>query len=40
MNNTTKLAAVGLVACAAFCATPLLSLVGAGAAVESPSIGL
>ncbi|MGQ3213720.1 hypothetical protein [Shinella sp.] len=31
MNNTTKLAGVGLVACAACCATPLLSLVGAGA---------
>ncbi|MDW9619217.1 hypothetical protein [Sinorhizobium meliloti] len=33
MNNTAKLAGVGLVACAACCATPLLSLVGAGAAV-------
>ncbi|WP_179040451.1 hypothetical protein [Rhizobium leguminosarum] len=33
MNNTTKLAGVGLVACAACCATPLLSVVGAGAAM-------
>ncbi|TCA03811.1 hypothetical protein [Rhizobium leguminosarum] len=32
MNNTIKLAGVGLVACAACCAVPLLSLVGAGAA--------
>lgn len=32
-NNTTKLAGVGLVACAACCAAPLLSLVGAGAAM-------
>jgi len=33
MNNTTKLAGVGLVACAVCCATPLLSPLGAGAAV-------
>lgn len=33
MNNTTKLRGVGLVACAACCAAPLLSLAGAGVAV-------
>lgn len=33
MNNTTKLAGVGLAACAACCAIPLLSLVGVGAAL-------
>lgn len=33
MNNTTKLAGVGLVACAACCAVPLLSVVGAGVAM-------
>ncbi|MGV1955512.1 hypothetical protein ACQZ5G_01330 [Agrobacterium sp. 22-214-1] len=33
MDNTSKLAGVGLVACAACCATPLFSLLGAGAAV-------
>lgn len=33
MNNTTKLAGVGLVACAACCAAPLLTLAGAGAVV-------
>jgi hypothetical protein len=31
MNNTIKLAGVGLVACAACCTAPLLSLVGVGA---------
>lgn len=34
MNNTTKLAGVGLVACAACCATPLLT-VAAGASVAA-----
>ncbi|RVQ53541.1 hypothetical protein [Sinorhizobium meliloti] len=33
MNDTTKLAGAGLVACAACCAIPALSLAGAGAAV-------
>lgn len=32
MKNTTKLAGVGLVACAACCAVPLLTILGAGAA--------
>ncbi|MBY3038776.1 hypothetical protein [Rhizobium laguerreae] len=33
MNNTTRLAGVGLAACAVCCATPLLSVLGAGAAM-------
>ncbi|WP_157885117.1 hypothetical protein [Neorhizobium galegae] len=39
MNNGARLAGVGLVACAACCATPLMSLVGAGAAVGAITWG-
>ncbi|TCA02564.1 hypothetical protein [Rhizobium leguminosarum] len=39
MNNMAKLAGVGVVACAACCATPVLTLIGAGATVGAVTWG-